>query len=240
MAAYLAPSTIGGRAYLASNEPPVQQGDNENPVIPGSLTISAINSGGFTVAWQAGTDNAGIEGYEVSADTGVPSYSAAGLALSKVMAGLLPSTTYTVRVRAIDPSGNVSNPVTATATTSAQVIGGVVPVLGRASEGAVVQSLVSLGSTAASLEYVKNTAQEIILYNKSASSVIVNIRGSEATTVVVKGAAGKGLDLSTGLNITCPAGQFTTLRLDAATVYFKGAVTVTAGVNGAVFAGVLQ
>lgn len=214
--------------------------DDENPVIPGTLTISATNSGGFTVAWQAGSDNVGIAGYEVSADTGVPSYAAAGLSLSKVVAGLLPSTTYNVRVRAIDPSGNFSNSLTTTATTSAQVVASEIPVISRGGEGVVLRTLSALSATALSLAYTKNTAQELVLYNKGGSAVIVNIRGSEATVVTVKGAAGKTLDLSIGLNITCPAGQFTTLKLDSAVAYLKGTVTVTASASGAVFAGALQ
>jgi hypothetical protein len=223
----------------ATTQTPVQL-DTENPVIPGALVITNITPTGCTVGWQAGTDNLGIAGYEVSVDTGTPSYSQAGMSLSKVVAGLLPQTTYTLRVRAFDAANNRSAPLTATFTTDAQQVGVLVPVIYKQANGVPTQVLLALPTSACTLSYLANGSQELVLFNRGNADVVVTLRGDAAGVINVKGAITKTLDLSTGLPITVPAGKFATLRLDAAAAYLKGNVTVAAATGGVVFAGVLQ
>jgi hypothetical protein len=222
-----------------TTQTPVQL-DTENPVIPGTLSITSISPSGLVVSWQAGSDNVGVTGYEVSADTGVASYVPVGLFLTKVVSGLNPSTTYTIRVRAFDAAGNRSTALTTSATTAVQPTGTAVVVVAKQSINLAVETLAALSTGISTLSYTPNTAQELIMFNKSGSDVVVTIRGSAAGVVNVKGAVTKTLDLSLGLPVNVPAGQFVSLRLDSAVSYLKGDVTVTAAVNGVVFSGLLQ
>lgn len=320
----------------ATTSAPSQTLDTENPAIPGTLSITNITSDGCTVSYQAGTDNVGIVGYEVSADTGTPNYIVNGTNLSKVIAGLPDSTAHTVRVRAYDAAGNRSTALTASFTTlgaidstvpvwsngtsvtasnitynsftvtwpaatdnvgvagyeldngsgnyvsvgmsltsnvsgkasstaftvrvrafdsagnrsapiskvvttlAAPVTTNNVVVFARNSDAPVVQQLSGLSSTPVGLTYKANAKQDLVLFNKSGSAVVVTLRGSGATTATTKGLAGVAIDLSVGLPISVPAGQFVTLMLDNGVLYLKGEVTVTASANGAVVAGVIQ
>lgn len=97
------------------------QDDSVAPVIPGTLSITGITTSGGTISWQAGSDNIGVAGYEISVDTGTPSYIDIGSTLSRVVAGLEPSTLHTVRVRAYDAAGNKSTPLTAQFTTATPI-----------------------------------------------------------------------------------------------------------------------
>ena len=92
--------------------------DTTPPVMTGTISITSITSGGFTLSYSAATDNVGVIGYEVSVDTGTPSYGIVGNVLSVAKTGLVASTSYTVRVRAYDAAGLYSNVLTTVATTS--------------------------------------------------------------------------------------------------------------------------
>lgn len=93
--------------------------DATAPVMTGTISVTAINSGGFTFSYAAATDNVAITGYEVSVDTGVASYANVGNVLSVAKVNLASSTLYNIRVRAFDAAGNRSNVLTTTATTLA-------------------------------------------------------------------------------------------------------------------------
>jgi chitodextrinase len=93
--------------------------DTQAPVMSGSVTSSNITSSGLTMSYSAGTDNVGITRYDVSVDTGTANWIANGTNLSYNATGLSASTGYTLRVRAVDAAGNISNVLTASATTSA-------------------------------------------------------------------------------------------------------------------------
>lgn len=119
MTAFLAPRTIGGRAYLATLLPPATA-DTSAPGMNGSVTISGITSTGAHAAWQAATDNVAVTGYEVSVDTGTPSWINVGNVTSCDVSGKAASTAYTFRLRAYDGAGNRATPITAPFTTSAE------------------------------------------------------------------------------------------------------------------------
>lgn len=93
--------------------------DTTAPVMTGTISVTAINSGGFTFSYAAGTDNVAVTGYEVSVDTGTASYTSVGNVLSVAKVNLAASTQYNIRVRAFDAAGLRSNVLTTTATTAA-------------------------------------------------------------------------------------------------------------------------
>lgn len=93
--------------------------DTTNPTMNGALTITAITTGGFTATWTSGSDNVGVLGYEISIDTGTPSYTQLGSTLTYTATGKAAGTDYTVRVRDYDAAGNRSTPLTTTVNTTA-------------------------------------------------------------------------------------------------------------------------
>jgi chitodextrinase len=83
----------------------MQSGDTTAPTAPSSLRMTSRSSSSISLAWNASTDNVGVTGYRIfrggSQVGGVTS-------LAFTDSDLLPSTTYTYQVRAVDAAGNVS------------------------------------------------------------------------------------------------------------------------------------
>lgn len=105
-------STSGG----GESPPPA---DTTPPTMVWAITISAITADSFTISWPPANDNVGIARYEYSIDDGA--YVSVGLLRTVTPGGLAQSTSYQVKVRAVDTSGNVAEqPLTATATTTAK------------------------------------------------------------------------------------------------------------------------
>ncbi|HYG19871.1 MAG TPA: T9SS type A sorting domain-containing protein [Ohtaekwangia sp.] len=80
--------------------------DTQAPTVPSGLSSSAITSTGFTLSWNASTDNVGVTGYEVfrnGTSIGTPS----GTSIN--VTGLNPGTTYAMTVRARDAVPNWSS-----------------------------------------------------------------------------------------------------------------------------------
>lgn len=92
--------------------------DVTGPALGGTVTITAITTGGFTASWSAATDAVGVTGYEISVDAGTPAYSSVGNVLTSTRTGLSSATLYNVRVRAFDAAGNRSSAITTTVTTA--------------------------------------------------------------------------------------------------------------------------
>ena len=98
--AVLAPSASAGKR------------DNQPPTTPTNVRVVSVTEDTITIAWNASTDNSGK----------IHAYIAGGIyhpgdSTTKTFTGLVPKTTRTYRVQAIDPSGNMSplsEPVTAT------------------------------------------------------------------------------------------------------------------------------
>lgn len=80
--------------------------DSTAPTFPDALTSSSVTQTSFTLGWSAGSDANGISKYEWSYDG--TTWTSAGTALSVAITGRTAATTYTMRVRAVDPSGNPS------------------------------------------------------------------------------------------------------------------------------------
>jgi chitodextrinase len=100
--ALLAPSASAGP----------QKRDNTPPTTPTNVRVVGVTEDTITIAWNASTDNSGK----------IHAYIAGGIyhpgdSTTKTFTGLVPRTTRTYYVQAIDPSGNMSglsDPVTAT------------------------------------------------------------------------------------------------------------------------------
>ena len=80
--------------------------DVTSPTIPTNLRATLIGSTGFTVAWDASTDDTGVTMYKVYLDNVLQTPSDANTFYT--FGGLLPDTDYGVTVEALDAAGNVS------------------------------------------------------------------------------------------------------------------------------------
>lgn len=80
--------------------------DTTGPTFPDSLSSSNVTQTAFRLSWAAATDANGIQRYEYSFDG--TTWTTAGTALFVDITGRTAGTSYTMRVRAVDPSGNYS------------------------------------------------------------------------------------------------------------------------------------
>jgi chitodextrinase len=126
MAAYLAPAAIGGRAYLAPASPPAvvtpPQADTIKPTFDGALA-HIKSSSSITVDWSGTTssDNVAVARREYRVGGSgpyTPASSAEEVSKQHTFAGLAPGAAYQIDVRCVDTSGNVSDPLSISVTTS--------------------------------------------------------------------------------------------------------------------------
>lgn len=228
-------------SYTESNDTSALSGnvatasDTTNPSMNGALTITAITTGGFTATWTSGSDNVGVLGYEISIDTGTPSYTQIGSTLTYTATGLFSATLYNIRVRAFDAAGNRAVPLVTTATTS--VAGSGFPFITPAHKNittVVVPPLVTLSTASPyTIAYNVGLSQELVLYNKTGSDVTVNIKGNDHTVPVPQG-GDSVFAITGGLNVNVPANNFTVVSLDKCYAYLLGDIAITASVNAAV------
>jgi chitodextrinase len=90
--------------------------DTQPPSAPGNVSAAADSATKVTLTWSASTDNTGVSSYTVYRD-GALLASVAGTSLGYSDGSVLPSSTYSYTVDAVDSSGNhsaVSNPVLVT------------------------------------------------------------------------------------------------------------------------------
>jgi len=90
---------------LVSNLSLGENPDTESPTTPDGLLAANITGTGFTLSWNASTDNVGVTGYDVYKD-GVWMLSSTGT--STEIAGLTNATAYSFSVKAKDGAGNES------------------------------------------------------------------------------------------------------------------------------------
>ena len=81
-------------------------GDTEAPSVPGTITVSDITTNSASVSWGASTDNTAVTGYDVYVNgTKLQSVTTNSINLSD----LSENTEYTIKVRAYDEAGNLSD-----------------------------------------------------------------------------------------------------------------------------------
>lgn len=80
-------------------------GDTQAPTVPTSLASTAKTATSITINWTASTDNVGVTGYDVYANS-VLKTTASGT--SATITGLTASTNYSIYVKAKDAAGNTS------------------------------------------------------------------------------------------------------------------------------------
>ncbi|MBF4465326.1 endonuclease [Flavobacterium sp. LC2016-12] len=80
-------------------------GDTQSPTTPTSLASTSKTATSITVVWTASTDNVGVTGYDVYANS-VLKTTVSGL--SATITGLTASTSYSIYVKAKDAAGNAS------------------------------------------------------------------------------------------------------------------------------------
>ncbi|GAA0571008.1 chitinase [Kribbella sandramycini] len=102
--------------------------DTTPPTTPGGLTVGSPSSSTLQLNWSAATDANGIDHYDVVRGSDAPQ--SVGNVTSWTATGLSPTTTYSFKVRACDPSGNCSPygaTVSGTTTTGPTNPGGSLP-----------------------------------------------------------------------------------------------------------------
>jgi glucose/arabinose dehydrogenase/fibronectin type 3 domain-containing protein len=86
--------------------------DNQAPTTPSGLTATVAGGSQINLAWTASTDNVSVANYQVErcSGAGCSNFAAVGTAPSNSFSdtGLSPLTSYSYRVRAVDPSNNLS------------------------------------------------------------------------------------------------------------------------------------
>lgn len=92
--------------------------DATAPTTPTSFTAEATSTSSIALAWGPSSDNRGVVGYRIWRD-GTYLASVGSTTTAMTDSGLAPSTTYGYTIRAVDGAGNVSAPVSVSATTKA-------------------------------------------------------------------------------------------------------------------------
>jgi fibronectin type 3 domain-containing protein len=95
-----------------SNPVTAKTPDTQPPTAPGTPVTTVVSSSQITVTWPAATDDVGVAGYLVERCAGIGCASFAQIAAPSITTindtGLIPSTSYSYRVRATDAAGNLS------------------------------------------------------------------------------------------------------------------------------------
>ncbi|MBB6460469.1 fibronectin type III domain-containing protein [Flammeovirga kamogawensis] len=114
-------NAIDAGAYQLDGEATVEEvlADVIAPTDPSNLVFSNIETTSFDVAWDAATDDIMFSHYEVQLNDATP-ITTTELTIS--FSGLTISTSYTVKIKAIDYNGNESNVVTVDQVTANKVI----------------------------------------------------------------------------------------------------------------------
>ncbi len=102
------------------NTPVSATPDVQAPTAPGNLTATAATENEINLSWTAATDNVAVSEYRVERQDPGGSFVQIGTSTGTTFTsdGLAADTTYSYRVRAVDPAGNVGPySLTATATT---------------------------------------------------------------------------------------------------------------------------
>lgn len=159
--------------------------DTTAPTLAGSVTTSNVTATTATITWPAATDNVGVTRYEYSVNGGT-SYTNAGTALSAALTGLTGSTTYQLRVRALDAAGNTSAVIQGSLITAvppdvtAPTLAGAIQASSVTSNGAVITWPAATDNVGvARYEYSTNGGTS---YTNAGTALSVTLTGLTAAT----------------------------------------------------------
>lgn len=96
-------SAFGNTVTFTTPAAPV---DTTAPTVPGTLSYTTLTYNGVTLRYTASTDNVGVAKYEIYNGTTLLTSVAGSVTSPKLT--LTPSTTYNLKVRAVDAAGNAS------------------------------------------------------------------------------------------------------------------------------------
>ncbi len=151
--------------------------DTTPPTAPTNLAATAASSSQINLAWTASTDNVGVTGYKVERCSGSGCANFAQIATPTGATfndtGLTASTSYSYRVRATDPAGNLSG-YSNTATTSTSATGNISVTISPRSGGI---------TTAQSLPFTATVANDV-----GAAGVTWSTTGGTLTSQTLTGA----------------------------------------------------
>ncbi|MFA0963543.1 fibronectin type III domain-containing protein [Roseivirga sp. BDSF3-8] len=186
--------------------------DTEAPAVPSGLSAANVTAGGFTLSWNASTDNVGVTGYDVYQNGSLIGSAAS---TSYNVSGLNASTTYLYKVAAKDAAGNVSaqSPQLSVTTASAPVADTQAP---TTPAGLTVSNVTSTDFTlgwTASTDNVGVTGYDVFqngVLIGSTAATSYNVTGLSASTtylykVAAKDAAGNVSAQSSQVSVTTQA-----------------------------------
>jgi hypothetical protein len=159
-------SPVSIMSFNGSPQAPMPTGtitpDTTSPAMTGDLVVTDISATGFTVSWQAATDDFGVAYYEVSTDD--TTYTSVGNVLTYTNSSATPATTYNVSVRAVDTASNRAASLITTVVTlagpdvSAPVMVGTIAVSDVTSTGCVISWVAAIDNVGAvGYEYSVNS-----------------------------------------------------------------------------------
>ncbi|MBO9596489.1 MAG: fibronectin type III domain-containing protein, partial [Cohnella sp.] len=100
-----AKDAAGNQSTSSSEVSETTDADTQAPSVPTAFYVKSKTNSSISLAWAASTDNASVTGYDVyNGETLVGSTTTA----SYTVLGLLPTTDYTITVKAKDATGNIS------------------------------------------------------------------------------------------------------------------------------------
>lgn len=185
-----------------------QAGDTTPPVLTGSISVSSLTNTSYVLAWPAGTDDVGIQGYDYSLDGGV-NWITLGNVLTVSVTGRTAGATDLVRVRARDAANNLSTPVLSTtvtlpsvADTTPPTLTGTITVSGVSNTGYTVTSPVATDNVAVTgYQYRINSGTWTTIAGGSRVAVVTGRPASTADTVQMRAFDAAG-NFSSALSVT--------------------------------------
>lgn len=100
-------SSSSNENYSATVNVSINHPDAEKPTAPGNLRSTSVNPDSVSLAWDASSDNVGVDYYVVYRGSAVIANKVKGTTYTD--SGRIPQSSYSYRVRAVDATGNQSS-----------------------------------------------------------------------------------------------------------------------------------
>lgn len=200
--------------------------DTTPPSAPTGLSASALASTQVQLTWQTATDNIGVTGYIVQRE-GATLAQVNDRTVDYIDSTVVPQTTYTYVVRAVDAAGNVSQPSNATTVSTPAPSDTTPPSTPSGLAATTTSSQVNLtwnpsADNVGVKDYIvkRGTLQIGVVTSTNFSDGTVEVGSTYSYTVVARDAAGNTSSPSTALQVTITAASTTPEALGLAATYF--------------------